>query len=117
MDSTRELRFEGHSDDTFGEYGRTNQDYDNCASGAPIVYEVRAGDEAMLVWGQYGGAQWPPEVPPCWMIGVQQVAEDVSIPAWPLRYAATLHGYSPALVIAAPEGATVCCLNRSSNGD
>lgn len=30
------LKFHGYSDDTFGEYGVTNQDCDNCASGMPI---------------------------------------------------------------------------------
>ena len=30
------LRFQGYSDDTFGEYGVTNQDVDNCGSCKPI---------------------------------------------------------------------------------
>ena len=34
------LRFEGYSDDTFGEIAHTKDDYDNCASGAPIEYLV-----------------------------------------------------------------------------
>ncbi len=32
----RKLRFEGYSDDTFGEYGLTGDDVDNCASLEPI---------------------------------------------------------------------------------
>lgn len=28
----RMLKFEGYSDDTFGEYGVTNQDVDNCGA-------------------------------------------------------------------------------------
>jgi hypothetical protein len=34
------LRFEGYSDDTFGEYAHTNNDYDNCASGESIEFLV-----------------------------------------------------------------------------
>ena len=34
------LRFEGYSDDTFGEVLHTKDDYDNLASGRPIEYLV-----------------------------------------------------------------------------
>ncbi len=34
------LRFEGYSDDTFGEVAHFKDDYDNCASGKPIEYLV-----------------------------------------------------------------------------
>lgn len=34
------LRFEGYSDDTFGEVAHFKDDYDNCASGKQIEYLV-----------------------------------------------------------------------------
>jgi hypothetical protein len=38
---TKTLRFEGFSDDTFGEL-TTREDYDNCASGEPITFLVKS---------------------------------------------------------------------------
>lgn len=37
------LKFEGYSDDTFGEYGVTNQDVDNCATMEPIQCVIDCG--------------------------------------------------------------------------
>jgi len=102
------LRFHGYSDDTFGEYASTNDDFDNCASGDPIVWRVTAPDGAgLFVWGLYSFREAPKAVPGCWVVGVQQLDEDVSIPPWPMRF-----GYSASLVIEAPEGTKVVCMNR-----
>jgi hypothetical protein len=40
------LRFEGYSDDTFGEYGHTNDDYDNCASSSTATPPTSAASAA-----------------------------------------------------------------------
>ena len=40
------LRFMGHSDDTFGEYGTTMDDIDNAGSGDPIQCIVEADGTA-----------------------------------------------------------------------
>ena len=109
-----ELKFEGHSDDTFGEYGWTSDDYDCCASGAMIVFRVTAGEEGLHVCGQYSGKQWPREMPGCWVVGVQPLDEDVPLPKWPMRFESGDSGYSPRLVIDAPEGVSVECLNRGT---
>ena len=45
------LKFMGYSDDTFGEYGVTNDDIDNCGSGDPIQCVIEAGDTALIVTG------------------------------------------------------------------
>lgn len=37
------LKFEGYSDDTFGEYGVTGEDVDDCGSMEPIQCIVNAG--------------------------------------------------------------------------
>ena len=110
------LIFEGNSDDTFGEYGFTKDDYDCCASGALIVYRVTEKDSGGLnVVGQYAGRDWPDECPGCWLIGIQQVEEDVPIPEWPMRFETADNGYSPRLIIEAPEGVEIVCLNREEN--
>lgn len=36
------LKFMGHSDDTFGEYGTTMDDIDNAGSGEPIQCVIEA---------------------------------------------------------------------------
>ena len=108
------LIFEGCSDDTFGEYGLTNDDYDCCASGALIVFQVTHGDEGMNVVGQYGGKDWPSPCPGCWFIGIQPMEEDEAIPKWPMHFEMSDRGYSPRLVIEAPEGVKLVCLNRKS---
>jgi len=45
----QEFKFEGCSDDTFGEYGVTNDDYDNCASGEPIRFQLTMPDGAGII--------------------------------------------------------------------
>lgn len=110
------LRFEGRSDDTFGEYAHFRDDYDNCASGNPIVWRIDAGDAGgMYVWGQYSGRDWPRDAPGCWVIGVQRLDDDIPIPGWPLRVDNADNGYSPALVIDAPDDASLTCLNREES--
>jgi hypothetical protein len=107
------LRFEGYSDDTFGEYGHTNDDYDNCASGEPIEYLVQhpATGLGVVVTGQYCPGQSTG-----WMIGIanyQPDDSDVRMPVWPMRFS-PLGGLN-GLVIEAPEGSVVRCLTRERN--
>jgi hypothetical protein len=103
------LRFEGCSDDTFGEYGVTNEDYDNCASGKPIEFFVSAGDDCMVVVGQYCPGQ-------CggWLIGVSHYkatdADEHHLPEWPMRFERGARPYSPALIIEAPDDVEIRCL-------
>lgn len=105
------LRFEGCSDDTFGEYAATNEDHDNCADGTPIRWLVEAGNERLLVIGQYS-----PDGAAGWQIGVAAVDDpdddigDPQIPEWPMHFERSERPYSPALVIEAPDGVTLRCL-------
>jgi hypothetical protein len=109
------LRFEGHSDDTFGEYNVLQDDYDCCASGRPIVFRVddpRETEEVgLLVIGQYAGREWLPDQPGCWMIGIQQLEEDIPLPPWPMRWSTADSGYSPRLEIDVPDNVLIRCLN------
>lgn len=77
------LRFEGYSDDTFGEYGITNQDFDNCASMEPIqcVVDCKTFGRLMVI-GQYSKASCNNG---CWMIGVCRVERSDDFPSWNIR--------------------------------
>ena len=111
------LEFTGYSDDTFGEYSHFKDDYDCCASGALIVYQLRCGDERMNVVGQYAGKGWPDDCPGCWLIGVQQAEEGVPIPKWPISFEEGAMEYSTTMVIEAPDGVEMKCLNRMEDDD
>lgn len=106
------LRFEGHSDDTFGEVEAFNDDYDNCASGKPIEYLVEAGGLAVVVTGQHC-----PGHSGSWLIGVANFdpeAADVDFPRWPMRIEpqAYRNGFQPSLVIEAPDDVKIRCMLR-----
>lgn len=106
MQLMKTLIFEGMSDDGFGEH-TTGTEFDNCASGEPIVFRVKSGGVGLHVWGQYSGRDWPKSAPGCWVIGVQQLDEDVSLPDWPIRFGTAKRGYSPLLYIDVPDDTTV----------
>ena len=104
------LRFEGYSDDTFGEYAHTNDDYDNCASGKPIEYLVQdpVAGIGVVVTGQYF-----PGNSIGWMIGLANY--DSHFPRWLMKF--DPDGDRNALVIEAPEGVVVRCLTREDSDD
>lgn len=101
---TIRLVCEGSSDDTFGVYGGgLDADHDNCANGKPIAFRVRAGDESLIVVGQYAPGECAG-----WLIGIAPDGEDdTPIPQWRMWFERSDRAYSPALVIEAPLGATV----------
>lgn len=113
------LRFEGYSDDTFGEVLHTKDDYDNGASGRPIEYLVSdpATGLGIVVTGQHC-----PGASGSWMIGVANHDPDYSdrdFPRWPMRLEAQNYrnGFQPALVIEAPEVVTLTCLTRDGGDE
>lgn len=113
------LRFEGSSDDTFGEIAHTKDDFDNCASGKPIEYLVEhpPTSMALVVTGQFC-----PGSSGTWMIGVANYdpdSQDLNFPRWPMRIEPQQYrnGFNPSLVIEAPDGVVVTCLNRDTTAD
>jgi hypothetical protein len=111
------LRFEGYSDDTFGEVAHFRDDYDNCASGKPIEYLVQHGPHGLIVTGHHC-----PGNSGSWLIGVANHdpdADDRDFPRWPMRIEAQNYrnGFQPSLVIDAPEGVTIRCLQRAESED
>ena len=108
------LRFEGYSDDTFGEVEYFKDDYDNCASGKPIEYLVTdpATGLGIVVTGQHC-----PGNSGSWLIGVANhdpEHDDRDFPRWPMRIEAQdyRNGFQPSLVIEAPAGVTIRCLQH-----
>ena len=115
------LRFEGASDDTFGEYAHTRDDYDNCASGKPIDWLVTAPGVpgGLIVTGQYG-REANADVSMSWQIGVaahDPDNTDAPLPPWPMRIERSERPYSPSLVIEVPDGVQVRCLQRRLGED
>lgn len=99
----RILKFYGYSDDTFGEYGETGQDVDNCGSLEPVQCTVDCGEHGrLMVIGQYSKASLNNG---CWMVGVSKVEEYDEFPDWKIRteYCAKAE-YSSELVIEIPDG-------------
>ncbi len=96
------LKFHGYSDDTFGEYGVTDQDCDNCSNGKPIQCIVDCGELGrVLVVGQYGNVSMDNG---CWLVGMTKAGEYDDLPDWNFRYGESGCGYSPALLMDLPEG-------------
>lgn len=108
------LHFEGCSDDTFGEYNLTNDDYDNCASGKPIKWLVTAGGKSILVVGHYC-----PAPATGWVIGVGRVQDDDNegMPAWPMRIEEGDRPYSPRLVIDVPDDVVIRHVKSTRAGE
>ena len=103
------FKFQGYSDDTFGEYNITNDDYDNCASGEPIQYLLQTPDGAgIIVTGLYGHKINKSVL---WMIGVEAVSEQKTID-WEITIKPNHEGYRNQLIVIAPDNAKLTCLNR-----
>ena len=99
------LRFMGHSDDTFGEYGTTMDDIDNAGSGDPIQCDVEADGTALIVTGQYdrnGTGTWD--------IGISLQDEDLSYPDWDMRI--SFEGYTTILEIDVPDDVELTWYNN-----
>lgn len=111
------LRFEGHSDDTFGEYGVTNDDYDNCASGTPIDWIVTAPsqpDVGLVVTGQHC-----PGLSGSWLVGISSYDpkfHDLAMPSWPARFVPDLSRAAgqrnPVLEVDVPDDFVLRCAQR-----
>lgn len=90
------LKFMGYGDDTFGEYGVTMDDIDNCGSGDPIQCVINAGDTSLIVTGQYSRMGTG-----TWDIGVSLYDEEFSLPDWDIRV--SFEGYTTIVEIDVPD--------------
>ena len=79
----KRLEFYGCSDDTFGEYGVTGDDVDNCGSRYPIQCVIDCKDKGrLMVIGQYSKASLGNG---CWMVGISKVEESDEFPDWKIN--------------------------------
>ncbi|QDU33780.1 hypothetical protein KS4_18370 [Poriferisphaera corsica] len=103
--------FYGCSDDTFGEYNITNDDYDNCASNEPIRWRLKDSNG----YGYFIDGQYSEKQSGCWSIRVEPIEENRN-PNWPMRFANPSEyratPYSMVLVVDAPCDATLVSLER-----
>ena len=60
----------------------------------------RADNEGLMVFAQYAPEGTPDGT---WVIGVTLLCEDNPLPNWPIAYKTGENGYSPVLVIDAPD--------------
>jgi len=90
------IKFEGHSDDTFGAYWKGGDvDHDDCANGTVRTIVVKAGDQRMAVTGVYGqGCMWS--------VGIAPIEDDEPMPDWPMTW--SFSGYSTVLEVEVPDG-------------
>lgn len=99
------LKFEGYSDDTFGEYGVTKEDIDTCGIMEPIQCVVDAGiHRRLMVIGQYSKASCGNG---CWMIGISKVEEDDELPDWNISFLQGGMEHSPVLELEIPDNINV----------
>ena len=102
------LRFHGYSDDTFGEYGRTGQDFDDCGEGQIRICRVQdPRGEGLHVIGVYPTmpGRWPRDFPACWTVGIAPLVENGHLPPWPMIW--YQDGYTPVLELDAPADVTL----------
>lgn len=92
------LRFEGSSDDLFGEYGVTDTELDNCSTGKPLGFKIEAEGKSMKVIGRYSNGCWGIEA-------VQGESEDQpeTIPDWNMRMSFKKNGYTAVLEVDIPN--------------
>lgn len=93
------LKFEGGSDDTFGEYGITQEEVDNSSRNSPIQCVISSKEGSLVVVGHYN-------IHPndgCWTIGISLLNEGESMPSWSTRFTMRDCNYSPTLEIDVPD--------------
>lgn len=118
-DAYVQLRFEGCSDDTFGEYAHFQDDYDCCANGSAIAWRLWSPGEGvgLHVVGQYAGREWPGSMAAVWLIGFQPLDEDLALPDWSFQFEQSDRPYSQSLLMEAPADVELMCLNRRGDDE
>ncbi len=108
------LKFYGASDDLFEIEGTNKGEPDEIGiyGGAAAVSIVAPDGTGLVVGGFYDLPKWPHKGS-CWTIAVSLLEEDKPLPAWPMRFETNKNGYSPQLVIDAPDGSSVKRIGES----
>lgn len=103
---SKEFRFSGGSDDTFGELN-SGIDHDDCAQLSMMKFLVKTpAGEGVLVTGQYGVAD------NTWHIGVSALSEEAPLSdQWSFTTYPSYEGYRNLLIVTAPDDAEISNLN------
>ncbi|MDD3029851.1 MAG: hypothetical protein PHS57_06200 [Alphaproteobacteria bacterium] len=101
------IYFYGSSDDCIevecGETCDVSDEYN--AYDCPGWLEVKTpSGDGLMVFAHYAPNGFPDGT---WVLGVTLLAEDHPLPDWPISYATAENGYSPVLIIDAPEDVIV----------
>lgn len=103
--------FGGYSDDTFGEFSLTDDDYDNSASGEPIVYELKRPDgSGIVVVGQHAPFS------DGWLIGCATLDESKPVDDWRIETEPSHEGYRGRMQVTAPDDTALTCISRDDPG-
>jgi len=105
------FKFQGYSDDTFGEYEQTDIDYDNCGNGKPIEFELKdKSGKGVRIIGLYGNDHIN-KSRGCWMIAVGAIDEDMPID-WKVTITPSYEGYRNQCVVECPDDIELVLLNK-----
>lgn len=103
--------FEGYSDDTFGEYGITNIDHDDCGNSTLREFTVtRPSGEGVSITGVYGDNGM-------WNIGMALIDAEKPLNAdWYIYFEPNEEAaYRNRLVVVAPDDAKLKCLTSGES--
>lgn len=104
-------KFEGYSDDTFGEYGITNIDYDDAAQGELIQFKLKNQEgHGLLITGSYfpmhdskGREYFSGDG---WTISATTLSEDNPVD-WAVQLHPCFEGYRSQMTVTVPESDVV----------
>ena len=108
---TKKYIFEGYSDDTFGEYGITNIDHDDCGNSTLREFTVaRPSGEGVSITGIYCDNGM-------WNIGMAVLDEEKPLNAdWYIYFEPNEErAYHNRLVVVAPDDAKLKCLTSGES--
>jgi hypothetical protein len=110
----KQFKFESYSDDTFGEYGITDDDFNSCADDTPISYKLSTPDgTGIIVTGRFSPDT---DVSGCWEIGVHAIDDEKPVD-WKISMNLAQKAYRNQLIVIAPDDAELICLNRCDDSD
>lgn len=99
------LYFSGSSDDNFGWEADSGYGDEIGCYGTPGWFKAQVPNgDGLMVFAHYTPKGCPDGT---WVLGVTLLAENRPLPDWPISYATAENGYSPVLVVDAPEDVAI----------
>jgi hypothetical protein len=98
------IYFSGYSDDNIEINGTELSDEIGAYDRARFIKLQRPNGDGLIVFGHYAPDGTPDGT---WVFGVTLLGEDKPLPDWPITFDTCENGYSPVMVVDAPEDVTV----------